>query len=325
MAGVIAIEDHQALRDLVGFDGEVELAAFSGWAQGRPGLAVASCLRQIFELVDSDGSGSLSFQELEVLLAALAPSCADLPEADRLLAALDRDGDNCISVEEFLQLLEADAVIELSLADLKRLKKTLAQYVNASSRTRVALVEVDCDLGAGTPGVGSGIDLLKQAAARQQGLRQISDRLIEEIKGQTRPGARAAELGSATTTPHARHIETIAGVMRDAAALVASTLERGLFPIVIAGDHSTAAATIAGIRQAHPDRRLGVVWIDAHADSIPHTPRPPATCTACLWPLPRLTTTPLRPSTSPIPRPGCFGRSSKISMARGRRRSRLKI
>jgi arginase len=266
MAGVIAIEDRQALRDLVGFDGEVGLVAFSGWAQGRPGLAIASCLRQIFELVDSDGSGSLSFQELEVLLAALAPSCADLPEADRLLAALDRDGDNCISVEEFLQLLEADAVIELSLADLKRLKKTLAQYVNASSRSRVALVEVDCDLGAGTPGAGSGIDLLKQAAARQQGLRQISDRLIEEIKGQTRPTARAAELGSATATPHARHIETIAGVMRDAAALVASTLERGLFPIVIAGDHSTAAATIAGIRQAHPDRRLGVVWIDAHAD-----------------------------------------------------------
>ena len=94
MAGVIAIEDRQALRDLVGFDGEVELAAFSGWAQGRPGLAIASCLRQIFELVDSDGSGSLSFQELEVLLAALAHSCADLPEADRLLAALDRDGDN---------------------------------------------------------------------------------------------------------------------------------------------------------------------------------------------------------------------------------------
>ena len=168
MAGVIAIEDRQALRDLVGCDGEVELAAFGCWAQGRPGLAVASCLREIFELIDSDGSGSLNFQELEVLLSALAPSSTDLPAAERLLAALDRDGDNCISVEEFLQLLEADAVIELSLADLKRLKKTLAQYVNASSRSRVALVEVDCDLGAGTPGAGSGIDLLKQAAARQQ-------------------------------------------------------------------------------------------------------------------------------------------------------------
>ena len=32
------------------------------------------------------------------------------------------------------------------------------------------------------------------------------------------------------------------------------------------GDHSTAAGTIAGIKKAYPDRRLGVIWIDAHAD-----------------------------------------------------------
>ncbi len=38
------------------------------------------------------------------------------------------------------------------------------------------------------------------------------------------------------------------------------------FPMVIAGDHSTAFGTIAGIKKAHPKKRLGVVWIDAHAD-----------------------------------------------------------
>jgi arginase len=36
--------------------------------------------------------------------------------------------------------------------------------------------------------------------------------------------------------------------------------------VVLAGDHSTAAGTIAGLRRAHPDSRIGVVWIDAHAD-----------------------------------------------------------
>lgn len=266
MAGVIAAGDREALRELVAIDGQVALTAFGLWAQGRPGLAIASTLREIFALVDSDGSGSLSAPELEVLLDALAPSCPELPSVEGLLAALDRDGNGDLSVEEFLQLLDADTAIVLSLADLKRLKKTLAQYVGASRRPRVALVEVDCDLGAGIPGAGSGIDLLKQAATRQQDLRQISDRLIEEIQGQARLGATAAELGTDTATPHARHIETIAAVMADAAALVASTLERGLFPIVVAGDHSTAASTIAGIRRAHPDRRLGVVWIDAHAD-----------------------------------------------------------
>jgi arginase len=42
------------------------------------------------------------------------------------------------------------------------------------------------------------------------------------------------------------------------------------FPIVLAGDHSTAAGTIMGIKAANPEKRLGVVWIDAHADL--HTP-----------------------------------------------------
>jgi arginase len=34
----------------------------------------------------------------------------------------------------------------------------------------------------------------------------------------------------------------------------------------MAGDHSTAYGTIAGIKKAHPKKRLGVIWIDAHAD-----------------------------------------------------------
>lgn len=42
------------------------------------------------------------------------------------------------------------------------------------------------------------------------------------------------------------------------------------FPLIMAGDHSTAYGTIAGIKKANPKSRLGVVWIDAHADI--HTP-----------------------------------------------------
>lgn len=266
MAGAVAPIDRQALRALATEQGGVSLTAFSLWAAERPGFAIANALSEIFALVDSDNSGALSASELEVLLAALAPSSASLPKLEELLAVLDRNGDGSISIGEFLHLLESDTAIVLSLADLKRLKKTLLQYVSASMRPRVALVEVDCDLGAGIPGAGSGIDMLKQAAARQQALNEVSARLIEEIAGQARPVARAAEHGVETATPHARHIEAIAAVMGDAAELVASTLQRGQFPLVIAGDHSTAAASIAGIRRAHPDRRLGVVWIDAHAD-----------------------------------------------------------
>ncbi|MBU6307371.1 MAG: arginase, partial [Bacteroidetes bacterium] len=42
------------------------------------------------------------------------------------------------------------------------------------------------------------------------------------------------------------------------------------FPVVLSGDHSIAGATISGIKMAKPKSKLGVIWIDAHADL--HTP-----------------------------------------------------
>ena len=39
---------------------------------------------------------------------------------------------------------------------------------------------------------------------------------------------------------------------------------------MLSGDHSIAGATIAGIKMAKPKSKIGVIWIDAHADM--HTP-----------------------------------------------------
>ena len=36
--------------------------------------------------------------------------------------------------------------------------------------------------------------------------------------------------------------------------------------MVLSGDHSSALGTISGIKIAFPEKRLGVVWVDAHAD-----------------------------------------------------------
>lgn len=51
---------------------------------------------------------------------------------------------------------------------------------------------------------------------------------------------------------------------------VCNTIKNNFFPVVLSGDHSTAGATIAGIKLAKPKSKLGVIWIDAHADL--HTP-----------------------------------------------------
>ena len=57
-----------------------------------------------------------------------------------------------------------------------------------------------------------------------------------------------------------KHVETL----RDH---VADVLSRGAQPLTIGGDHSMAAGSIAGLAKAYDAYgRIGVLWIDAHAD-----------------------------------------------------------
>ena len=70
--------------------------------------------------------------------------------------------------------------------------------------------------------------------------------------------------------PYAKRIDGLVKVFNDVSNQVSETLQAGKFPFVLAGDHGSAGGTIAGIKKAFPDKRLGVVWIDAHGDL--HTP-----------------------------------------------------
>lgn len=67
-------------------------------------------------------------------------------------------------------------------------------------------------------------------------------------------------------TPFAKRIDGFAQVFHNVSEKVTQLLQNGKFPLVLAADHGSAAGTIAGIVAAHPGKRLGVVWIDAHAD-----------------------------------------------------------
>jgi arginase len=65
---------------------------------------------------------------------------------------------------------------------------------------------------------------------------------------------------------HARRGKGVLEVCQRMSQAVEKTLRDGNFPIVLAGDHSSAAGTIAGIKAAFPESRIAVIWIDAHAD-----------------------------------------------------------
>jgi arginase len=126
-------------------------------------------------------------------------------------------------------------------------------------KKNIKLVEVTSELGAGTRGASLGVGALKTAAYNK------NSKFFTTYSSESVPNFNE-HIFSPSDTPGAIRIEFIVKQFELIVSQIKSTIERGEFPFVLAGDHSTAAATIAGIQQAHPNKRLGVVWVDAHGD-----------------------------------------------------------
>lgn len=125
------------------------------------------------------------------------------------------------------------------------------------------IIEIKSELGAGTRGASLGVDAIKIAAL------DFGSRYFKQYKSVEVPNENHLLLEGAGSH-HAKRISGILTMYERICEEIAKTLKHDEFPIVLAGDHSTAGGTIAGIKMAFPKKKLGVIWIDAHADL--HTP-----------------------------------------------------
>ncbi|CAN5321919.1 arginase [soil metagenome] len=128
---------------------------------------------------------------------------------------------------------------------------------------KVKIVEVRSELGAGTRGASMGPDAIRIAAL------DFRSPFFKQFESISVPDENAL-LWEPEETPHAKRIRGISVMYERMAETVKETLLEGLFPIILTGDHSSAGGLIAGVRKAYPKKKLGVIWIDAHADM--HTP-----------------------------------------------------
>ena len=124
---------------------------------------------------------------------------------------------------------------------------------------KVKLIEVQSEIAAGTRGASTGIWAMKVAS-----LNAGSD-FFSKYESQSLDNENEL-LFEGNKFEWGKHIDGVHTMLERVADGVASTLKNGEFPVILAGDHSTAAGTICGIKKANPDARIGAVWIDAHAD-----------------------------------------------------------
>lgn len=123
----------------------------------------------------------------------------------------------------------------------------------------IKIIEVKSEIGAGTRGASLGVEAIKIASLdlKSDFFKQHDSVEVENVNELLYDGAEHA---------HAKFIDGVL-IMEERVCLeVYETILDDFFPLIIAGDHSTAYGTMAGIKKAFPKKRLGVIWIDAHAD-----------------------------------------------------------
>jgi arginase len=123
---------------------------------------------------------------------------------------------------------------------------------------RFRLITAESDFGAGK----SGASLGPQAVLNE--LKQLEFDAVD-IYNYVCMEPRNAHIDD-EVTPFGKNIEIISDFQNRAWRSVSETLQLGKIPFILSGDHSSANALISGVKDYYANSRIGVIWIDAHAD-----------------------------------------------------------
>jgi arginase len=135
----------------------------------------------------------------------------------------------------------------------------VATHVTAK---KIRVIGVPLDLGQSRRGVDMG-----PSAVRVAGLEARLEQIGHEVEDAGNIAVAIPEQKK-EGDPHAKYLKEITATCTKQAELVIKTLEAGKVPLVLGGDHSVAAGTVAGISEYYrrQDQKVGLIWIDAHTD-----------------------------------------------------------
>lgn len=123
----------------------------------------------------------------------------------------------------------------------------------------VKIIGAPMDLGASRRGTDMGPSALRVARLGQR-IERLGHN-VEDLGNVYSPTVET-KLASNTSLLYAEEILRVCDTL---ARRVEKVVAAGDFPLVLGGDHSVAMGTVGGIARA-VDGRVGVIWVDAHAD-----------------------------------------------------------
>jgi arginase len=127
---------------------------------------------------------------------------------------------------------------------------------------KIRVIGVPLDLGQSRRGVDMGPSAVRVAGLEAR-LEQVGH-IVED--GGNVPVSLPEQKKAGD--PSAKYLKEITSTCTKEAELVVKTLEAGMVPLVLGGDHSVAAGTVSGVAEFYrrENKRIGLLWIDAHSD-----------------------------------------------------------
>jgi len=122
---------------------------------------------------------------------------------------------------------------------------------------QIDIIGVPVDLGAGRRGVDMGPSAMRYADLHHK-LNAMG--YVLDDKGNIEVPIQET---CSITDPKLKYIDCIIPMGRRVAGAVATSIQGGRFPLVLGGDHSLSVGSIRG---AAKHKKLGIIWVDAHAD-----------------------------------------------------------
>lgn len=127
----------------------------------------------------------------------------------------------------------------------------------------IAIIGAPLDLGAGRRGVDMG-----PSALRVAGLGRRLSELGYTVEDLGNVPVAQPESVAGEGPSNAKYLLQIAATCQRLGDMVARAMNDGKAPLVLGGDHSIAAGTVAGVARhfAIQNQKIGLIWIDAHTD-----------------------------------------------------------
>ena len=123
----------------------------------------------------------------------------------------------------------------------------------------ITIIENNSEIAAGTRGSSLAIDAIKIASIN------VNDNIFSKYP-RVKIENENHRIWENVDSLHAIRVDGVIKMYDKIVDNLLPIIKSGSFPLIISADHSNAGGSIAALKKANPEQRIGVVWIDAHAD-----------------------------------------------------------